>query len=75
MVARIHFENVRFYFKIDPKFTYKLALKVKDLNNSTIFVKFQKVPMVLVEDSEYKHVTIGLKKKSSNTVVQTQTSI
>ena len=27
--------------------------------------------MVLVEDSEYKHVTIGLKKKSFNTVAQT----
>ena len=27
--------------------------------------------MVLVEDSKYKHVTIGVKKKSSNTVVQT----
>ena len=27
--------------------------------------------MVLVEGSEYKHVTFGLKKKSSNTVAQT----
>ena len=53
------------------KLTYKLALKVKDQNNSTIFVKFQKVPMVLVEDSDYKHVTIGLKKKSSKAVAQT----
>ena len=27
--------------------------------------------MVLVEDNEYKHVTIGLKKKSPDTVAQT----
>ena len=27
--------------------------------------------MVLVEDSEYKHITIGFKNTSSNTVAQT----
>ena len=54
-----------------PKLTSKLAFKVEHLFNSTFLVTFQKVPMVIVEDSEYKHVAIGLKKKSSNTVAQT----
>ena len=33
-------------------------------------MKFQKVQIVLLEDSEHKCVTIGLKKKGLNTVAQ-----